>query len=385
MKKKEFNELPEVIDVLGINYILSSTEQFKLDEFEYTNGRVRGANAKSIAYFIKYSLDDWIYRLSEIKKLKYTITERRYILLMGEEEGSKYWTTISKKKKLSQTEQKYIDDLGEQGGKEKWKEINARRGMSVFKKEYWISKGLSIEEADLKVKNISKKGAVATNKLQVKMREDNYEEWAKKMPTTKHYWIAQGFSEEEALLKVAERQTTFSKEKCIEKYGEIEGLKRWEERQAKWIYSLMKSNSFSTIGYASAESMKYFEVAIKLLEKNKIKYRVGKKDNSEYRIYGNGRLNLYDFVIEDLKLCFEYNGEIFHPNPKWKIENPIRWDSWVHMGSKINAEEKYNFDQNKLNLMRENGFDVYEIWGEGDFDEQMNLMIDIINAKIKDF
>ena len=33
------------------------------------------------------------------------------------------------------------------------------------------------------------------------------------------YWIKKGFSEEEAKMKVAERQRTFTLEKCIEKYG----------------------------------------------------------------------------------------------------------------------------------------------------------------------
>jgi hypothetical protein len=51
------------------------------------------------------------------------------------------------------------------------------------------------------------------------------------------YWIKKGFDEEEAKLKVIERQSTFSKEICIKKYGEIEGLEKWQERQDKWLQS----------------------------------------------------------------------------------------------------------------------------------------------------
>jgi len=36
------------------------------------------------------------------------------------------------------------------------------------------------------------------------------------------------------LKKLSENQNKFSLEKCIEKYGEKEGLNRFEERQVKW-------------------------------------------------------------------------------------------------------------------------------------------------------
>ena len=52
------------------------------------------------------------------------------------------------------------------------------------------------------------------------------------------YWIERGYSQEEAREKVRERQTTFSKEKCIEKYGEEEGIKRWNDRQEKWLRTM---------------------------------------------------------------------------------------------------------------------------------------------------
>ena len=44
-------------------------------------------------------------------------------------------------------------------------------------------------------------------------------------------------SYEEAQEALSERQRTFSKERCIEKYGE-DGLKVWEERQNKWLETL---------------------------------------------------------------------------------------------------------------------------------------------------
>jgi hypothetical protein len=51
-------------------------------------------------------------------------------------------------------------------------------------------------------------------------------------------------SEEEAKKALKERQTTFSKKKMVEQYGEKEGLKKLEERNEKWIISLKQNNDW---------------------------------------------------------------------------------------------------------------------------------------------
>ena len=57
-------------------------------------------------------------------------------------------------------------------------------------------------------------------------------------PTRIQYFIDKGLTEDEAKIALKERQSTFSLEKCIIKYGEIEGTKRWKERQIKWQNTL---------------------------------------------------------------------------------------------------------------------------------------------------
>lgn len=58
------------------------------------------------------------------------------------------------------------------------------------------------------------------------------------IPTQLGYWLKKGFSEEEAKEKLKERQNTNSLEKFIERYGEVEGPKKWRERQQKWQTTL---------------------------------------------------------------------------------------------------------------------------------------------------
>ena len=54
----------------------------------------------------------------------------------------------------------------------------------------------------------------------------------------KFYWIEKGLSESDAIKKVKELQTTFSYDKCILKYGKIEGEKKFNERQVKWLKTI---------------------------------------------------------------------------------------------------------------------------------------------------
>lgn len=61
---------------------------------------------------------------------------------------------------------------------------------------------------------------------------------ARRGNNTKEFWMKKGFSEEDAINKVSEKQSTFSLEKCILKHGEEDGKRIWQERQDKWQESL---------------------------------------------------------------------------------------------------------------------------------------------------
>ena len=62
-------------------------------------------------------------------------------------------------------------------------------------------------------------------------------------PTSLEYYLLKGYDQITAQAILRDRQTTFNLEKCIEKYGEDEGYKRWKLRQDKWQETLA-SKSF---------------------------------------------------------------------------------------------------------------------------------------------
>jgi len=61
------------------------------------------------------------------------------------------------------------------------------------------------------------------------------------------YWLSKGYSINDAKEKLHNRQLTFSKKKCVEKYGYNDGINRFNQRQKKWVTSLNKNPNYNEI------------------------------------------------------------------------------------------------------------------------------------------
>jgi hypothetical protein len=122
----------------------------------------------------------------------------------------KYWI----KKGLSEEEAKY--------------QIAIRRPNNVF---YYINKGFTEEEAKIKVSERQAKGGEKRKLLSI-------EDKRKLTPRCIEFWLSKGLSEQSAKKALANHQKTFSKELCIKKYGDIEGLRIWQKRQDDWQTTL---------------------------------------------------------------------------------------------------------------------------------------------------
>ena len=75
----------------------------------------------------------------------------------------------------------------------------------------------------------------------------NPEKYYNKCPKRVEYWMDKGFSVDESKLKVSESQKTFSKNICIEKYGEDEGIRVFNKRQKKWIKTLSLLENYDEV------------------------------------------------------------------------------------------------------------------------------------------
>jgi hypothetical protein len=133
--------------------------------------------------------------------------------------------------------------------------------MSVFSTAYWIKKGYSEDEAKYQIairrpNNILYYTNKGHSEDEAKMLVANRQkaggekrkhlsdaEKRKLSPRCIEYWIAKGMSQEEAQLSLADFQTHFSKEKCINKYGKEKGLQVWGDRQLQWQQTLKSKTS----------------------------------------------------------------------------------------------------------------------------------------------
>jgi hypothetical protein len=116
--------------------------------------------------------------------------------------------------------------------------IKSQRKMNI---EYWLNKGYSEEESSKKRLEFQNK---SSESFIIKYNTDfNFKNRVDSKRTNNiQYWLNKGYSEEESRALLSNRQRTFSKNICIEKYGTEYGILIWEERQKKWLKSLNESN-----------------------------------------------------------------------------------------------------------------------------------------------
>ena len=135
------------------------------------------------------------------------------------------------------------------------------------------------------------------------------------------------------------------------------------------------------IGYSKISQ----ELFYKLLET----YNITKRDkiyfgshNGEYKLEKEkGGLWLYDFTDTINKKIIEFNGDMYHGNPrKYKASDtphPFR--------KNITAQEMWNNDKEKTRIANVNGFEVLTIWDSeyrwGNKKEIINKCIKFLNNK----
>lgn len=136
---------------------------------------------------------------------------------------------------------------------------------------------------------------------------------SRKMTNKKEYWLDMGFSEEESKLKISERQRTFTLEKCIAKYGEEAGRKRWQERQEKWHRNYKKTN------FSKVSQELFWGIYEKLEDKSEIYFAQlnnGIMDDSgvnhEIVLKTNVSCCKPDFYMKKKNIIVEFDGTYWH-------------------------------------------------------------------------
>lgn len=186
--------------------------------------------------------------------------------------------------------------------------------------------------------------------------------------TNLEYYLQQGMSEKDAREALAERQRTFTLEKCIKKYGEDEGRKRYLERQKKWKSSLQKAFYHGSVCTQSNVSNKMISELCQKLNIEVPDDELCLINNNENKIKNH---YYYDFVFGNK--IIEYNGDYWHCNPmEWESED---YNKSLHM----TAQEVWDKDLDKKICAESQGYEVLVVWDS----EYTNSPDVVINKCIK--
>jgi hypothetical protein len=209
--------------------------------------------------------------------------------------------------------------------------------------EFWVNKGYSENEA---------KGIISKNQTKAAKQVD-FEK--RLIPSNIEYWVERGFNYQQAKQKVTERQTTFSLDICVQKYGEEDGLKRFNERQIKWLINHKKTN-FSKISQTLFWDILESEPTIKnnniffATFKNSQKDDSGK--NNEYRLSLLNGVILPDFIDLDKRKIIEFDGTYYHRlTPENSLREEKRDKMILESGYEVLHVSEYDYKNDKQEII----------------------------------
>lgn len=289
--------------------------------------------------FVKrYGKEEGIRKFEQFKTSS-AVTLDNLISKYGKEEGSKKYEEYIAKQRVSSSKEGMIARYGS----ERAEEICQSRGLNHFNPQYWTNVGMTEEEAAVRAADERKKANV------------------KSMDFYRH----RGISEDEARRLISESQCTFSLAKCKKKYGEVEGEKVFKDRQERWQNTLRSRVDYGDIVNRRCQSFGSSKVADDLFTalyerlpedlKEKTYFKAKSKEFTKWN--GSG-IYMYDFVITSIKLCVEFNGDIWHANPsKYSAEDRPNFKE-----PHLTAAEIWKRDAEKASLLEKEGYEVIVVW-----------------------
>ena len=176
----------------------------------------------------------------------------------------------------------------------------------------------------------------------------------------------------------------------IEKYGEEDGIKKFEK------INKSKANTFNNfiqrygneLGkqkwnlYLNNKKRNYSQISINLFKEleNQFPNLTFYYEENEVSFYDekNNRYYFYDCYIPEKNLIIEFNGDLFHANPKIFNEN----DTPNPYNKNITAKEIWEYDKMKNNFIINKGYHLIIVW-EKDYKENKEKVLMNLKNLIK--
>jgi very-short-patch-repair endonuclease len=259
---------------------------------------------------------------------------------------------------MGMTLRKLVNIHGEPEGNRRWKiYCDAQSKTNTF--EYKNKKyGMSQEQFDAYNKTrsvtlencISRHGIVEGTKV-----FDDYCEKQSYVGCKLGYFIEK-YGVEDGTQKYHDLNKTksISIENMIRVHGEISGPEKYHDwREAVVSNGCKFTSPISQELFKEIDSRLEFDGRSMFSDKNR---EFGFYDKTDFKAY------LYDYVILDLKLCIEFNGDIYHANPE--KYTPSHVFGYPYYG--LSAKDIWDRDNKKNDKIRGRGYDVIVVW-EADY------------------
>lgn len=261
----------------------------------------------------------------------------------------------------TKTEEEYL--------KEKRK--NAKKGIKPNQKKYWLNLGYNESDALTKQSN----------------------EQRKRSKRCVEYWTSRGYSDDEARERISKYQNNNSLDKFIERYGKEYGTKKYD----LWI-NKQKINSKRCIEYWINEGYSINEAQIKvsefqskygssgfnkLLKNRKSTIETDFADYLKSKVFNVETDMMIDKFFPDIvigNLIVEVYGDFWHMNPlMYKSQD-------IHKIKKVNAYEIWNKDQKRVQRLIDLGYDVLIVWEselkKNGFDHYLKMIANKIKNRL---
>ena len=187
--------------------------------------------------------------------------------------------------------------------------------------------------------------------------EEDFKQYNKSRACTINTFISR-YGEEEGIRRwndYCERQReTCTKEYWIEKLGEEEGLKKFASLRKSLFDNMkhLKANPYSKI------AAEMFDELSKYFPNHKIFYAKSDTPDKEWIFSKDENFYRLDYFDLDLKIAVEFYGDFWHQNPNKYSKDNIR-----KVGkTRLTAEEIWKRDKVRIKNIEEGGIKVFIIW-----------------------
>lgn len=227
---------------------------------------------------------------------------------------------------------------GKKIGLEKWNLYKEKQAYSNSK-EYKNMSGAEFRDYNksraVTLENLTKK----YGKIEGKIKFEKYVE-KQKYTKSKQYYLDK-YGESVGILKYNEtcKKKSRNLKNFIRKYGEVEGLKRWEK------YKKLQRIPFSNI---ASELFTKLDKTLKSL--------IFEPKTREFLLETKRNYFYYDCFHKESNTIIEFNGDYFHINPK--LYNKNKWKPIFN----LSYDKIKNKDLEKQRLVTENNLNLIIVW-----------------------